>query len=112
MDEQTMHRNDILCLAITTYGADNQIDKAIEEMAELTKALLKLRHAKPKHKSPMEPAYRDFWKNVVEEIADVQIMMAQMEIIFGELDVAREAGKKLARLEQRIAEVRTNDTTD
>ena len=110
MDEQTMRRNDILCLAITTYGADNQIDKAIEEMAELTKALLKLRHAK--HKSPMEPAYRAFWDNVVEGIADVQIMMAQMEIIFDETAVAREAGKKLARLEKRIAEVRTNDTTD
>ena len=112
MSDETIHKNNILNLAIVNYGADNQIDKAIEEMAELTKALLKLRHARNKPKSVFAEDYKKAFENVIEEIADVSIRMAQMEIIFGELDVAREAGKKLARLERRIKGGEDHEATD
>lgn len=39
---------------------------------------------------------------VIEEIADVTIMIEQMSIIFGETEVAQMIERKLGRLEQRL----------
>ena len=44
------------------YGLDNQLNKTIEECAELIQALVKLESR----------------ENTIEEIADVQIMLKQM----------------------------------
>jgi len=41
-----MQDYEVLQTAIDHYGSERQIDKAIEEMSELTKALLKLRLVK------------------------------------------------------------------
>ena len=79
---------EILEKAVTHYGEENQIIKAIEEMAELTVALL--------HRNRV-----DGLKNVKEELADVWIMMAQLEIIFGRFDNILEA--KIERLEDRMS---------
>ena len=74
----TEEQRDIMRLAIDTYGEVNQTDKAIEEMAELTKALIKLKQVN----------LRDYEEltfkvmNVEEEIADVLIMMEQLTMIF------------------------------
>lgn len=82
---------------IATYGEQTQVDKAIEEMSELTKALLKLRHAE-----------KDFeidicGQAVDEEMADVEIMLEQLEIIFGNGEqVVNWKQKKLERLERRL----------
>ena len=80
---------DIYQAAITEWGNDAQIDVAIEEMAELTTALLH-------HKRGREA-------NVAEEIADVRIMIAQLEIIFknGD-DVERIKKEKIDRLARRL----------
>lgn len=59
-------------------GQQAQIDMMLEEMAELSKALLKLRRAK-KHEIT-EPLF--LVKNVEEEIADVQIVLNQMKLLF------------------------------
>lgn len=63
-----------------TYGIEKQSDIAIEEMAELTKALLKFRRIIPAHTEAVTAA-----KNIVEELADVQIMILQLEYLLRSL---------------------------
>lgn len=80
---------DIYQAAITEWGNDAQIDVAIEEMAELTTALLH-------HKRGREA-------NVAEEIADVRIMIAQLELIFKNSDeVEKIKAEKIDRLARRL----------
>lgn len=60
--------------AVQTYGANAQILMAVEEMAELTKALLKfIRYGN-------RPAVLE---SINEERADVEIMLNQLHVIFG-----------------------------
>ena len=59
------------------YGLDNQLDKTIEECAELIQALAKLESR----------------ENTIEEIADVQIMLKQMIYL---LDCEEEVKKVMA----------------
>lgn len=66
----------LLTRAIRTYGEPAQIDMAIEEMAELTKALCKVKRATPGATTTAAVS------NVIEEIADVQIMLDQLRLIF------------------------------
>lgn len=61
--------NDTLRGALDTYGADAQTLMLFEEMAELQKELCK--HARG----------RDNREAIAEEIADVQIMLAQMTML-------------------------------
>lgn len=70
MDER--ERRDIMLRAIHRYGEAAQIDMAVEEMAELTKALCKVKRA----------TTTAAVSNVIEEIADVQIMLDQLRLIF------------------------------
>ena len=60
---------------ISEYGKKPQIDMCIEEMSELTKALLK--YGRAAREDLLEA--RD---NIIDEIADVKIMCEQMEFIF------------------------------
>ena len=89
-------RKEIECRAILTYGAQMQGDMCIEEMSELTKAILKYRRAENKNKNEAE--YLE--DNIIEEIADVQIMLDQMRIIFG--DTSSQEEYKLNRLWARM----------
>lgn len=72
----TEERRALLDRAITAYGAPAQMDMAVEEMAELTKALCKVKRVicAAEAKAALE--------NAVEEMADVQIMLDQLRIIF------------------------------
>lgn len=72
----TEERRALLDRAITTYGAPAQMDMAVEEMAELTKALCKVKRATPGATTTAAVS------NVIEEIADVQIMLDQLRLIF------------------------------
>ena len=69
----------VLQECIKTYGAPAQIDLAIEEMSELTKALLKERRAVSKNDAE---AYNLSLVNVAEEMADTIIMLTQLTLIF------------------------------
>lgn len=72
--------------AISHYGVENQITKSIEELAELIQALAKGKHS-----------------NIAEEMADVKIMLKQLEIIHNnKAEVQDYKTKKLKRLEERI----------
>ncbi len=59
---------------VETYGNDAQEDMAIEECSELVKAILKFRRSDEKTAEMREA--------VIDEIADVQIMLTQLGIIF------------------------------
>lgn len=80
-------RETILRAAVAKYGKGPQRDKAIEELSELIRALARCDNA----------------ENVAEEMADVRIMLDQLEIIFGNgQKVARWEVMKLRRLDQRV----------
>ena len=83
----------ILCTALTKYGIDKQTDMMIEEMSELTKALLKLRRFTGN--ISLAPALA---ANVIEEIADVSIVLEQMRIYFSPTAVDKQKQYKLDRL--------------
>lgn len=93
MDER--ERRDIMLRAIHRYGEAAQIDMAVEEMAELTKALCKVKRATPGATTTAAIA------NVIEEIAGVQIMLDQLRLIFARsTDEVEE--EKLRRLLGRL----------
>ena len=83
------HAADVLENAVNTFGKQAQVDMMIEEMTELTKALLNERRGRE--------------SNIAEEMADVKIMLQQMGMIF---DNAREIeeiyAEKIERLDQRL----------
>ena len=85
--------------ALDTYGIDKQLDIAIEEMAELTKAIIKHRRY----------ATRETYENLCEETADVAIMIEQIFLSTRCDDVAKYATAKIARLKSRLeSEVEKN----
>lgn len=80
---------------ISTYGVNPQVDMAIEECSELTKALLKFR------RKPTSATRHD----IIDELADVQIMLNQMKIIFdctGEVEnmIDYKINRQLERIEK------------
>lgn len=89
-------RDDILKKAIESYGEDKQVDMCLEEMSELAKALLKLRRSDEQEGLTMVARLAD----VLEELADVQIMLDQMRIIYGSTEAEEET--KLRRLAERL----------
>lgn len=89
-------RKAILTRAVRTYGEVAQEDMVIEEMAELTKAICKTRRAKPG-----TDAWADAMVNVIEEVADVQIMLDQLRIMLGTGTEEKEE-EKLIRLKERL----------
>lgn len=76
--------------ALEVYGINHQIWKTIEELSELSNALAKWKDG------------RNDENDVITEIADVQIMMEQLSIFFGEQKVQDERLEKITRLKGRI----------
>lgn len=87
-------RKSIIANAVITYRESAQVDMMIEEMSELTKALLKLR------RNP-DMAVSGRINDILEEMADVQIMLDQMRLIYGNTTEQEEF--KLKRLADRLA---------
>ena len=83
----------VLRQAIETYGAESQLDIAIEEFSELIKEICK-------HKRHV-----DNTEAIIEEMADCYIMLEQMKTIFGlGSTVIRDvADKKIKRLRSLLA---------
>lgn len=94
----------VLQECIDTYGADKQIDQTIEEMSELTKALLKHRRKEGGNVNPTPDT--DLVKaraDILEETADVIIMLTQIIMIFGGRDfVERIIESKVDRQKKRL----------
>lgn len=87
--------DEICRAALEAFGAEAQMVMAIEEMSELTKELCKHRRG------------RDNVEAIAEEIADVEIMLCQMKMLFdcaGQVETFRRY--KLERLAERIKEAK------
>lgn len=96
----TTMRPEVLQLAVSVYKKEAQIDMAIEEMSELTKALLKHRRAE---RSPEAWDYEKTRQNILEEIADVIIMLTQLIMIYGGREIVQQdINDKVDRLEKRL----------
>ena len=89
------------------YGYDAQSRQCIEEMAELTQAINKMWRAKNNAVNAtisteiMDTIFLNNKKNLIEEIADVQIMLWQMEYLLN-ADVTPIIEQKLDRQLERI----------
>ena len=84
--------------AVWKFGMKSQILMAIEEMSELTKALLKfIRNVDYNHGDG-----RAIVENIDEERADVTIMLGQLDVIFSNNSKMME--KKLAHLKKIVEE--------
>jgi hypothetical protein len=78
--------------AIDKFGGNAQTLKAIEEMAELQKELIKFQLDTSFKKNSIS--------GITEEIADVEIMLGQLKIIFDCHDIIETVKKqKIERLE-------------
>lgn len=87
----TAYQNSVCNRAVYTYGKTAQLIMAMEEMSELVQALSK----DIRGKTDIE--------NIAEEIADVEIMLAQLKIIFDCKDrVNSKRCRKISRLEERL----------
>lgn len=94
--EFTTEQRKVLKAALDEYGIRSQSDIAIEEMAELTKAIIKCR--------------REFIHtsiaNLLEEIADALIMLEQLSMHYGTDFISEIVKAKIIRLNIRIEEDR------
>lgn len=95
------------CLEIARYyGFDAQTNQLIEECAELIQAINKYKRkylrGQPVHESGGK-APRDM---IVEEIADVEVMLCQIKQMFGitELEIEDVAERKIERTMMRMGE--------
>lgn len=85
----------ILKKAINTYGSDIQRLIAIEELSELQKAIIK------QIRKPCEENVA----NIAEEIADVYIMLKQVDIMYGiDSMIQKNIDYKVKRLSKRVKE--------
>jgi len=84
-----IHEKEILRRAIETYGAEAQMDQLVEECAELIAAINRYH----RRRTDIAP--------VIEELADVAIMLEQMSLVFGD-HVALARRIKLLRLMERL----------
>lgn len=90
----TPEMNRILVKAIDSYGCEAQIKMVLEEMSELQKEICKFWRGKENH------------EQIAEEVADVEIMLAQLKLIFGiEESVKSHISRKVKRLAVRLASV-------
>lgn len=92
---------EILQEALDMFGIGAQIRMVVEECAELTDALMKYQRGRVGE------------KEVITEIADVQIMCAQMELAFGGSTkvVEMERMRKIDRLRDRLAKLKGKNGT-
>ena len=90
---QMNRRKDNLLFVIDSYGVRSQEDVAIEEMSELQKAIIKNRRYNDENTR----------KEIIEEIADVEIMLSQLKIIYScKEEVERLIDYKIEREIKRI----------
>jgi len=86
-----INETEVLQRALDTYGSLPQIVMVFEEMSELQKELCKYLRGK------YSPA------SIAEEIADVEIMIEQMKMLFCCTDdVRNERRRKVERLKERL----------
>ena len=91
--------------SLEKYGKEAQSRQAMEECAELIQAVNKMLRYEDR---PAEPEY---YANLVEEIADVEIMLYQLKVMFNVSDdeVFKVKIQKAKREKERLEKL--NDST-
>lgn len=89
---------ELLHQAINKWGVDAQIEMIIEECLELAVALQKLKRKRGDHEQKLVA--------VIDEIADVRIIIEQAIIIFADPDnkIQQRIDFKMNRLSERLSE--------
>lgn len=107
----TKEQEAVLKRALDYYGIDNQLTKAVEEMAELTKEICKLKIAGQNFNGADLIRAK---QNILEEKADVYITLRYLDMMFG--DSNEVIDEKIARLEGQMDEsdkdYRTGNTAE
>ena len=83
---------DIYKKAVDHFGCNAQLDMAVEECAELIQAIQKYKRG----------CTLPVLNNIHEEIADVEIMLSQLRIIFNTDAIDKAKEHKLKRLNAKI----------
>lgn len=91
-------RNELYVMALLQWGEGPQIAMALEEMCELSHALLKY------WRSPYKGVDPKIFDKIHEEIADVEIMMEQLRLIFASPAIDKWKQIKIDRMEERLSE--------
>lgn len=100
-----MKMDDVCMEALSTFGEDAQVLKALEETGELTAALS--RYHNRLQLRPLRPSFR-LREQLAQEIADVTIMLHQMTLLCGPEIVEACKKQKLERLEEIIKGEKNN----
>jgi NTP pyrophosphatase (non-canonical NTP hydrolase) len=87
----------VMQTALDQWGLAAQVGQTVEECAELIVALQKYINRTPKP---------DALKNIIDEIADVEMMLAQMRLVFGIGDdtLRKRIEYKFEKLNQYLSE--------
>lgn len=88
--------------AVATFDRFDQIAKAVEELNELGAALMRTAQ------NGFEPKDEHQRLAIVDEIADVRIMVEQLTILFGDNNVGERIGFKLRRLDIKVVRHRVD----
>ncbi len=99
-----MTPKEIMQKAVNTYGLQNQMIKTVEELAELSQAMCKsiVRLNSSENGFTLSDDLKSV-DNLFEEMADVEIMLAQCKMMFQcEKEVQEWKDKKLNRLKSRL----------
>ena len=96
--DSTMTITELYEKTLKKYGQERQLDKSIEELSELIKAICK-------YKNCSSNEFDKRINDIIEEIADVEIMLEQLKLIFSSSEKVLfvKIGKQ-KRLERRILE--------
>lgn len=106
-DLPAVNNKEIWKECVSRYGEDAQVDIAIEEMSELTKALLKYRRKKTENEQRRFDGsnLKSLLEDISEETADVIIMIEQLLMIYhNEETVDKWINYKTERQRKRIEE--------
>lgn len=95
----------VIEVMLTKFGQDSQIDVCIEEMSELTKALIKERRTRLYNREKTFAAASK--EDIKEELADVLFMIEYLKKIFGFTDeeLNHIVEKKAERTKSRYIDV-------
>lgn len=92
-----MDRKECYQKFLDAWGNEAQCNMCIEEMAELTKELCKLKRVSiSKYKT------EEVINNIREELADVLNMADQLKLIFGDEEIEKIRDEKLLRTLKRL----------
>lgn len=96
MTESGFINEELLEKAIDVWGFDDQCEMIIEECLELALALQKLKRLRDDKKQKFD--------NVIDEIADVKIMITQAQRLFPKDLIDARVDYKMNRLKERLNE--------